>query len=167
MPGFDTYKAENADTAKREAEALREREKECLLLAREAVEHDFERENARAAARTICSFLLDPKMKSRFAALLKGKQELRQALFGRLDPHPLALIRLLTAVLKLDDPALTRETLETMKNNPFNTPGAKPWAGEWSLDDVLTETLKAPPDYLALTEENKQAVLAYFEEGTT
>lgn len=166
MPGFDTYKAENADTAKREAEALREREKECLLLAREAIEHDLERESARDSARRLCAFLLDPKMKSRFAALLAAKPDFRRALFGRLDPHPLALIRLLTAVLKRNDPALTREVLEAMRNNPFNTPNAKPYAGEWSLDFVVRETLKAPTDYLALTEENKQAVFTCLEEGT-
>ena len=166
MPGFDTYKAENADTAKRKAETLRELEKECSLLAREAVEHDLDRENARASARKLCTFLLDPKMKSRFAALLKGQPDFRLALCGRLDPHPLALIRLLTAVLKLGDPALTREALEAMQNNPFNTPNAKPYAGEWSLDFVLRETLKAPADYLALTGENKETVIAFLEEGT-
>lgn len=165
MPGFDTYKAENADTAKREAEALREREKECLLLAREAIENDLDRESARAAARRICSFLLDPKMKSRFAALLASKPDFRRALFGRLDPHPLALIRLLTAILKRNDPALTREVLELMKNNRFRTPDPKPYAGEWSPGYVLQETLQAPPDYLTLSEENKQTVFAYLEEG--
>lgn len=166
MPGFDTYKAENAGAAERKAEALRQKEKECLLLAREAAEKDPDRESARAAARRICAFLLDPKMKSRFAALLKEKPEYRRALFGRLDPHPLALIRLLTAVLKLGDPALTREVMEAMKSNPFRTTCPRPYAGEWSPEYILRETLKAPPDYLALTGENSETVSAYLEEGT-
>lgn len=118
-----------------------------------------------AYARLICRFLLSKKCKSRLPQYLSQNEDLREAVFGRLNTYKYSLVFLLKRVLRQNDPALTREVLNLLQNNPFETPDAKPWADRWSFGFVVTEALNAPADYLNLTAENRAAAEAFLNNS--
>lgn len=118
-----------------------------------------------AYARLICRFLLAKKSKSRLTQCLSQNRALREAVFGRLNTYKYSLIFLLKRVLRQNDPALTREVLTLLQNNPFETPDAKPWADRWSFTFIVNEALNAPEDYLNLTEENRSVINTYLNSS--
>ncbi len=130
-------------------------------LCKGVLTSELSRPQSAAAAAVICRFLLAKKNKSRLPGLLQSEETIRRAVFGRLNTNKYSLIFLFKRLLRLNDPALTRETLELMINNPFCEKEAKPWSDRWSLDFIIAESLKAPEDYLCLTKENEEAVKGF------
>lgn len=135
-----------------------------LSLCEAANEGGLTRAESSAFAALVCRFLLAKKNKSRLVALVTGNESIKAAVFGRLNTNKYSLIFLLKRLLRLNDPALTAELLTLIKNNPWCEKQAKPWSDRLSLEFVVTESLRAPEDYLCLTKENEEAVKSFLAE---
>lgn len=131
-------------------------------LAREAEnEGELNRACSAAYARLLCRFLLSKRNKSRLTDIIREDELLTEAVFGRLNTYKYSLVFLLKRVLRLNDPELTARILTFIRDNPFEEKGAKAWSDRWSVDFIVTEALKAPGDYLALSQENKETAESF------
>ena len=108
-----------------------------------------------ALAACVCRFLLHRRMKTGIAAALRDNQALRTALFGQLNSYKYSLCFLLRRVVREDDTALLAELLTLLAQNPFRDDGAADYAERWSLDFLLHETLRAPAEYLQISEKSR------------
>ena len=117
-----------------------------------------DRAQSAAVSRICCRFLLHRKMKSRLADTLKTDDELRAAIFGELKPYKYSLVFLFRRLIRLNETELTDELLSLLKNNPYRDDSAKDYSDRWSLRFIIDEALRAPDDYLDLTDENKRII---------
>ena len=108
--------------------------------------------------RICCRFLMHRKMKSRLADTLKTDDELRAAIFGELNTYKYSLVFLFRRLIRLNETELTEELLSLLKNNPYRDDSAKDYSDRWSLRFIIDEALRAPDDYLDLSEENKNVI---------
>ena len=141
-----------------------EAERFCVDLLAAAGRPEGRAESA-ALARCLCRFLLHKKTKSRFTDVMERNETLRRAVFGELNTNKYSLIFMMKRLLRLNDIELTRDILETLKNNPFRQEEAKPWSDRWSLAYLIDEALNAPADYLDLSEESLETIQIYSKEG--
>lgn len=111
-----------------------------------------------AASRICCRFLMHRKMKSRLTDMLKTDDELRAAIFGELNTYKYSLVFLFRRLIRLNETELTDELLSLLKNNPYRDDSAKDYSDRWSLRFIIDEALRAPDDYLDLTDENKRII---------
>lgn len=118
-----------------------------------------------AYARCICRFLLHKKNKSYLARVIEENETIRIAVFGKLNTYKYSLIFMMKRVFRQNKTELTKEILELLAANPFRDEQAKPYADRWSLEFLLTETMKAPEDYLNLSEESLKIIKKYKMEG--
>ena len=98
------------------------------------------------------------KMKSRLTDMLKTDDELRAAIFGELNTYKYSLVFLFRRLIRLNETELTDELLSLLKNNPYRDDSAKDYSDRWSLRFIIDEALRAPDDYLDLTDENKRII---------
>lgn len=117
-----------------------------------------DRAQSAAVSRICCRFLLHRKMKSRLADTLKTDDELRAAIFGELNTYKYSLVFLFRRLIRLNETELTDELLSLLKNNPYRDDSAKDYSDRWSLRFIIDEALRAPDDYLDLTDENKRII---------
>lgn len=117
-----------------------------------------DRAQSAAVSRICCRFLLHRKMKSRLADTLKTDDELRAAIFGELNTYKYSLVFLFRRLIRLNETELTDELLSLLKNNPYRDDSAKYYSDRWSLRFIIDEALRAPDDYLDLTDENKRII---------
>ena len=117
-----------------------------------------DRAQSAAASRICCRFLMHRKMKSRLADTLKTDNELRAAIFGELNTYKYSLVFLFRRLIRLNETELTDELLSLLKNNPYRDDSAKDYSDRWSLRFIIDEALRAPDDYLDLTDENKRII---------
>ena len=114
-----------------------------------------------AYARCICRFLLHKKNKSHLLGIIEENEIIRSAVFGKLNTYKYSLIFMMKRVFRQNKTELTNEILALLSANPFRDEQAKPYADRWSLEFLLTETMKAPEDYLNLSEESLK-IIEYF-----
>ena len=117
-----------------------------------------DRAQSAAVSRICCRFLMHRKMKSRLADTLKTDDELRTAIFGELNTYKYSLVFLFRRLIRLNETELTDELLSLLKNNPYRDDSAKDYSDRWSLRFIIDEALRAPDDYLDLTDENKRII---------
>lgn len=117
-----------------------------------------DRAQSAAVSRICCRFLMHRKMKSRLADTLKTDNELRAAIFGELNTYKYSLVFLFRRLIRLNETELTEELLSLLKNNPYRDDSAKDYSDRWSLRFIIDEALRAPDDYLDLTDENKRII---------
>lgn len=117
-----------------------------------------DRAQSAAASRICCRFLMHRKMKSRLTDTLKTDNELRVAIFGELNTYKYSLVFLFRRLIRLNETELTEELLSLLKNNPYRDDSAKDYSDRWSLRFIIDEALRAPDDYLDLTDENKRII---------
>lgn len=117
-----------------------------------------DRAQSAAASRICCRFLMHRKMKSRLVDTLKTDDGLRKAIFGELNTYKYSLVFLFRRLIRLNDTELTDELLSLLKNNPYRDDSAKDYSDRWSLRFIIDEALRAPDDYLDLSEENKNVI---------
>ena len=55
-------------------------------------------------------------------------------------------------LFRLNDLALTEEILRLLASNPYRDDASKPYESRWSLVFLIDEVLKAPEDYLRLSQ---------------
>jgi len=108
-----------------------------------------------ALAACICRFLLHRRMKTGIVAALRENETLRRALFGQLNSYKYSLCFLLRRVIRADDTALLAELLTLLAQNPFRDDSAADYAKRWSMDFLLRETLRAPAEYLQISEKSR------------
>lgn len=117
-----------------------------------------DRAQSAAVSRICCRFLMHRKMKSRLVDTLKTDDELRAAIFGELNTYKYSLVFLFRRLIRLNETELTDELLSLLKNNPYRDDSAKDYSDRWSLRFIIDEALRAPDDYLDLSEENKNVI---------
>jgi len=117
-----------------------------------------DRAQSAAASRICCRFLMHRKMKSRLVDTLKTDDGLRKAIFGELNTYKYSLVFLFRRLIRLNETELTDELLSLLKNNPYRDDSAKDYSDRWSLRFIIDEALRAPDDYLDLSEENKNVI---------
>lgn len=117
-----------------------------------------DRAQSAAASRICCRFLMHRKMKSRLVDTLKTDDGLRKAIFGELNTYKYSLVFLFRRLIRLNETELTDELLSLLKNNPYRDDSAKDYSDRWSLRFIIDEALRAPDDYLDLTDENKRII---------
>ncbi len=118
-----------------------------------------------AYARCLCRFLLHKKNKSRLIEIIRDNRIIREAVFGRLNTYKYSLVFMMKRVFRQNDVVLTGEILALLANNPFRDEQAKPYADRWSLGFLICETLKAPADYMNLSDESLKIIQAYLTES--
>lgn len=118
-----------------------------------------------AFARCICRFLLHKKNKSRLGGIIADNGTIRKAVFGQLNTYKYSLVFILKRVFRMGNTALTKEVLELLTGNPFRDEAAKSYAREWSLEFLILETMKAPADYLNLSEKSLKIINQFLKEG--
>lgn len=118
-----------------------------------------------AYARCVCRFLLHKKNKSRLGNIIAENSVIREAIFGRLNTYKYSLVCIMKRVFRLNNAALTLELLELLAGNPFRDDSAKSYARAWSLDFLISESLKAPADYLNLSEDSLKIINQFLKEG--
>ena len=151
----------DALTAENPAEA----EKFCtLLLLENRVKTGESRAVSAAYARCICRFLLHRKNKSRLMAVIKNNDTIRCAVFGQMNTCKYSLIFIVKRVFRQNDPDLMQEVLALLAANEFRDDSAKPYADRWSLDFILSEAMKAPAEYLNLSDESLKIIQSYLTE---
>lgn len=125
-----------------------------------------QRAQSAACARCLCRFLLHRKIKSRLPALLHEEALIRRTVFGTMNTYKYSLVRMVRLVLRENDPALLTQVLTLLKNNPFADENAKPYTDRWSVAFVVCEALKAPTEYLRLSEESLMIIRLFLGEVT-
>ena len=80
------------------------------------------------------------------------------AIFGELNTYKYSLVFLFRRLIRLNETELTEELLSLLKNNPYRDDSAKDYSDRWSLRFIIDEALRAPDDYLDLSEENKNVI---------
>lgn len=147
-------------------ESTEEAETFCTLLIQENEDELKQNKAASAAlARCVCRFLLHKKNKSHLGNIIADNSIMRKAIFGWLNTYKYSLVFILKRVFRLGNAALTLEVLELLAANPFRNDRAKSYARDWSLCFLIHETLKAPADYLDLSEESLQIINQFMKEG--
>ncbi|NLB35825.1 MAG: hypothetical protein GX824_00715 [Clostridiales bacterium] len=131
------------------------------LLEKNADKISASRAVSAAYARCVCTFLLDKKNKSMLTEIIKNNKIIREAFFGRLDTYKYSIVFVLKRILKLNDTELTKEVLRLICNNPFRDDSAKSYSDRWSLKFITDEVMKAPEDYLNLSEESMAILNQY------
>lgn len=122
------------------------------------------RAQSASLSRVFCRFLMHRKMKSRLVNILCTDTRLRTVLFGELNTYKYSLVFLFRRLIRLNDTALTSELLSLLAANPYRDDTAKDYSDRWSLRFIIDEAMRAPDDYLDLSEEN-QAVIAKVRQG--
>lgn len=120
---------------------------------------ELSRAQSASLSRVFCRFLMHRKMKSKLVNILCTDTRLRTALFGELNTYKYSLVFLFRRLIRLNDTALTSEILSLLAANPYRDDTAKDYSDRWSLRFIIDEAMRAPDDYLDLSEEN-QAVIA-------
>jgi hypothetical protein len=118
-----------------------------------------------AYARCLCRFLLHKKNKSRLIEIIRNNRIIREAVFGRMNTYKYSLVFMMKRVFRQNDVLFTNEILELLANNPFRDEQAKPYADRWSLGFLINETLKAPEDYMNLSDESLKIIQSYLTES--
>ncbi len=131
------------------------------LLAECSPEQKQSKVQSAAFSRICCRFLMHRKLKSQLTDILIENKVLRTALFGELNTYKYSLVFLLRRLIRLNNPILTEELLALLSNNPYRDDSAKDYEDRWSLRFIIDETLNAPEDYLALSDENKTVIQKY------
>lgn len=148
------------------SESPGEAEAFCTRFLRENDEQlSLNKATSAAFARCICRFLLHKKNKSRLGDIIADNGIIRKAVFGQLNTYKYSLVFILKRVFRMGSTALTREVLELLAENPFRDEAAKSYAREWSLVFLILETMKAPADYLNLSEESLKIINKFLKEG--
>ncbi len=154
--GIDALTADNPDEA----------EKFCTnLLAENEDKLSINKAVSAAYARCICRFLLHKKNKSRLLEIIEKNGTVRRAVFGSLNTYKYSLIFMMKRIFRQNKTELTKEILELLAANPFRDEQAKPYSDRWSLEFLLRETMKAPEDYLNLSDESLKIINYYLKEG--
>lgn len=117
-----------------------------------------------ACSRCITRFLLHKKCKALMTDVIKANPILRRAVFGQLNTYQYSLIFLMKRLFRLNDPALTEEILRLLASNPYRDDASKPYESRWSLAFLIDEVLKAPEDYLRLSQAGLE-LLAVAKDG--
>lgn len=117
-----------------------------------------DRAQSASVSRVCCRFLMHRKMKSRLVDTLKTDNDLRKAIFGELNTYKYSLVFLFRRLIRLNETELTQELLTLLENNPYRDDSAKDYSDRWSLRFIIDEALRAPDDYLDLSEENKNVI---------
>ena len=118
-----------------------------------------------ALSRIICRFLMHRKNKSRLVPYLTQDNKISHILFGELNTYKYSLVFLLRRLIRLNDTELTKGLLELLCSNPYRDDSSKDYSDRWSLSFILKETLDAPDDYLALSDESKSLIEGYFPKN--
>lgn len=118
-----------------------------------------------AYARCLCRFLLHKKNKSRLVEIIKDNRVIREAVFGRMNTYKYSLVFMMKRVFRQNDVFLTGEILELLASNPFRDENAKPYEDRWSLGFLISETLKAPADYMNFSDESLKIIQTYLTES--
>lgn len=92
--------------------------------------------------------------------VIKANPILRRAVFGQLNTYQYSLIFLMKRLFRLNDPALTEEILRLLASNPYRDDASKPYESRWSLAFLIDEVLKAPEDYLRLSQAGLELLAA-------
>ncbi len=138
----------------------------CTLLLQENDEKlSINKAVSAAYARCVCRFLLHKKNKSRLGDIIADNSVIRKAIFGRLNTYKYSLVFILKRIFRLNNVLLSKEVLDLLAGNPFRDDSAKSYAREWSLQFLISETLKAPADYLDLSEANLKIINQFLKEG--
>lgn len=147
-------------------EHTEEGERFCTLMLEENDENlSLDKAISAAYARCLCRFLLHKKNKSRLGDIIADNSTIRKAVFGRLNTYKYSLVFMMKRVFRLNKTALTFEILELLAGNPFRDDSAKTYAREWSLHFLINESLKAPADYLNLSEDSLKIINQFLKEG--
>lgn len=123
------------------------------------------RAQSAALSRIICRFLMHRKNKSRMVSDLTQDDKIKNILFGELNTYKYSLVFLLRRLIRLNDIELSKNLLDLISNNPYRDDSSKDYSDRWSLSFILKETLDAPDDYLALSDESKKLIESYFSEN--
>ena len=143
-----------------------EAEKFCALLLNENEDKlSVDRAVSAAYARCICRFLLHKKNKNRLVEIIKNNNTIRKAVFGYLNTYKYSLVFMMKRVFRQNDTGLINEILELLETNPFRDEHAKSYSDRWSLEFLVREALKAPADYLNLSNECLKIIKSYIKEG--
>ena len=67
---------------------------------------------------------------------------------------------LMKRLFRLNDLALTEEILRLLASNPYRDDASKPYESRWSLVFLIDEVLKAPEDYLRLSQAGWELLAA-------
>ena len=118
-----------------------------------------------AYARCICRFLLHKKNKNAIVRIIEENSEIRKAVFGKMNTYKYSLIFMMKRVFRQNNAALTEEILSLLKGNPFRDEQAKPYSDRWQMGFLLSETMKAPEDYMNLSEESLKIIGLYLTKG--
>ena len=125
------------------------------------IEQRQNRAQSAALSRIICRFLMHRKNKSRMVPVLTHDDRISKILFGELNTYKYSLVFLLRRLIRLNDIELSRKLLELISNNPYRDDSSKDYSDRWSMSFILKETLDAPDDYLALSDESKALIESY------
>jgi len=152
----------DALTAENPAEA----EQFCALLLNENKEKlNTNRAVSGAYARCLCRFLLHKKNKSGLTETITNNETIRVAIFGQLNTYKYSLIFIMKRVFRQNDVVLTREILELIAGSPFRDETAKAYSDRWSLGFLIGEVMKAPVEYLNLSDESLKIIQSYLTES--
>lgn len=131
------------------------------LLAECTSEQKNSKVQSAALSRICCRFLMHRKTKSHLVNILTEDNTLRTAIFGELNTYKYSLVFLFRRLLRLNDCSLTDELLTLLSHNPYRDDSAKDYSDRWSLEFIINEALRAPDDYLELSDENKKIIEKY------
>lgn len=147
-------------------ESVQEGERFCTLMLQKNDEKlSLNKAVSAAYARCVCRFLLHKKNKSRLGPIIADNRVIRKAVFGRLNTYKYSLVYMMKRVFRLNNVPLTLEILDLLAENPFRDDSAKSYAREWSLHFLIHESLKAPADYLDLSEDSLKIINQFLKEG--
>lgn len=68
-------------------------------------------------------------------------------------------------IFRLNDVSLTNGILELLAGNPFRDEQAKSYARAWSLGFLIDKVMKAPAEYLDLSEASLKIISKFLKEG--
>ena len=128
------------------------------LLSECGGETKADRAQSASLSRVCCRYLMHRKMKSRLVSVLCTDAALRTAVFGELNTYKYSLVFLFRRLIRLNDRELTEDLLRLLADNPYRDDSAKDYSDRRSLSFIIDEALRAPDDYLDLSEENAEAI---------
>lgn len=133
----------------------------CTELLRENSFMFSDRRASAALSRCLCRFLLHKRCKNTFLKTIKENEIIRTAFFGELNTYKYSIVWILKRVIRSGDEKLLKECMDLLSKNPYRDDGAKDYESRWSMKFLVEETLKAPEEYLKITDEQMKIMNLY------
>lgn len=133
----------------------------CAELLKNNSDKFSERRASAALSRCLCRFLLHKRCKNTFLKTIKENEIIRTAFFGELNTYKYSIVWILKRVVRSGDEALMKECLELLSKNPYRDDTAKDYESRWSMKFLIEETLKAPEEYLNITDSQRKIIEKY------